>query len=908
MKTMKTMKTFFRIAMSFSVILAVMTGCEENLEFSRKVSFSAAGGYQNGPKTKTAYSADEYIEGSTSYERIDWVVNDLFQVVSDVARTQSAAAYADYKVTTVTDSSPKDRISHAGVAEAGTESLYWGDGTNTFYALYPSPATSGAPSGIAITTTTTGAGFTGVIPATQVVTKQASTDIYQPDMRCAYMWAAVSASSSSTDVNLAFKPAMTALEFTLYNPESTTLKVKKLTLSSESVALTGSFTGAINKSTLACTFSCPAKSTTNNQIEIEFSPVLEIPYDNWEVVTALALPQDLTGLTVQLTLADDQTRTLELKNATGSWYTFTGTKKYHITLGVPSDYVYVFEVTGGGTIDYMGGNVNYSVKSVKHFTNSSIEKEVAWSAVEFSTDGGTTWTTRPDWVTAFTDHEDHPGTTATTYQASFAVTPLPNSHTTTLKNNTAKGTETSPYDLSTLGGTASRTTANCYVVDAPGWYMLPLIYGNGIVDDATNENSYKTSYVSGARVLKPLKGWNDMSINDPNIAGTTGAELIWQDAQNLVTNVSYYNSNYLRFYVSKETICQGNAVIAAKNDDGTILWSWHIWVTDQDMNTTVHFQNSDFLPAILGWCDEGQIKWEAHNLMVRFTQAESGDKKTITINSNEHTEQLIGSGTYYQWGRKDPMLPARAVTAPDASAENHDNKTWYNAAGVASRDVTWVKFDKTVNTIGWAIQHPFTLILTAKGGGDDAHGDWQTRPADNLWNYKSDYHEANRTLLVPVAVQGKTIYDPCPAGYTVPPTGSYRSSMTPAESLFITSSMGTYDPNLNWYVYAGFNWPVLGNRLQLYGLSPAYNNGNNITGYGNYKDGYGKLYTSTGLFSGEGNPNQCWCVLWGSPLYDGVEIYGLHNRYKNGELGLYQGNGRANACNIRCIKEFDGSL
>ena len=896
------MKTFFRIAMSFSVILAVMTGCEENLEFSRKVSFSAAGGYQNGPKTKTAYSADFEIDGTTTYERIDWVVNDLFQVVSDVARTQTSAAFADYKVTSESHVI-ENRVSHASVAEAGTESLYWGDGANTFYALYPSPATSGAQSGIAITTTTTGAGFTGVIPATQVVTKQASTDIYQPDMRCAYMWAAVSASSSSTDVNLAFKPAMTALEFRLGNPDSETLKIKKLTLSSESVALTGSFTGAINKSTLACTFSCPAMSTSNNQIEIEFSPVLEIPSGESQRVTALALPQNLTGLTVQLTLADDQTRTLDLKNETGDWYTFTGTKKYHITLGVPSDYVYVFEVTGGGSIDYIGGNVSYSVKSYKHFPGSSINKEVAWTAVEFSTEGGTTWTaTRPDWVTAFTDHEDHPGTTAANYVASLEVSPLVNEHTTALRSHAAKGTETSPYDLSTLGGTADRTTANCYVVDAPGWYMLPLYFGNAIVGGATNVDSYNSSVLATAdRVLKPFTDASDNSITSPQISGAASAELVWQDAQNLVTNVSYYNSNFIRFYVDKETICQGNAVVAVKASDGTILWSWHIWVTDQDMDTTVSLWGGQWMPVNLGWCDPGQITWNARNVMVRFTQDESGStlEQTITISQAEHTETLIGSSPYYQWGRKDPMLPAHSIVG-----ESHQNKTWYDASGAASRTVLYRVYgtEDPVCTIGWAIQHPFTIILNRASDNEEPYaprGDWQMNHYDNLWNYKSAYNE--RTDIHVVDVQGKTIYDPCPAGYTVPPTGISPGWLT-ADNKAVHQPIGTYDSSYNWYTYGGMNWLVLGNRLSLTGEPPAFNGGGQtITGYGNYSGGYGKIWLSTcSLGTSVTVPltNIGWTLLWASPAFNESPT-GYNNN-----IALYRGSGKTNGIPVRCVKEF----
>ena len=45
----------------------------------------------------------------------------------------------------------------------------------------------------------------------------------------------------------------------------------------------------------------------------------------------------------------------------------------------------------------------------------------------------------------------------------------------TLKEATEVGTKDNPHDLSMDNG--QMTTANCYVVNAPGVYKLPLVYG-----------------------------------------------------------------------------------------------------------------------------------------------------------------------------------------------------------------------------------------------------------------------------------------------------------------------------------------------------------------------------------------------------------------------------------------------
>jgi len=79
--------------------------------------------------------------------------------------------------------------------------------------------------------------------------------------------------------------------------------------------------------------------------------------------------------------------------------------------------------------------------------------------------------------------------------------------------------------------------------------------------------------------------------------------LIWQDAKDLVSGIKYEN-NYVSFAVKKETIHNGNAIIAVRDNAGTILWSWHIWVTERDLHPVEveNFQHEKykFLPVNLG--------------------------------------------------------------------------------------------------------------------------------------------------------------------------------------------------------------------------------------------------------------------------------------------------------------------
>lgn len=898
---MKTMKTFIRIALGLSVILAVMTSCEDNLEFSRKVRFSAAGGYQNGPKTKTAYSDKEYTEGTKTYERIDWVDGDLLKIVSDVATTATGESYADYEVVGV--SGTTSRISNAEVENADDNGLNWGPGTNTFYALYPSPSTTGTgmQTGVDISTTATGATFTGVIPRNQNVTLRDT--VYQPVMNYAYMWAAT-ATTATGSVDLAFKPAMTALEFTIGNPEEELMKVTHLRLRSLNggTALSGSFTGTINKATLACEYTCPtvaSSSSPNRYIDIDFSPALEIPGGESKSVTALALPQDLTGLTVVVTLDGGETRELELKNASGTWYTFGATKKYHIGLGVPTSYDYTFTVTwrmasNYGIDAYNGANNDYTVTSYRTLRGSTVKKGVAWHA-EFrertynttSSQWGswTDWsTTRPDWLYSFTDSQtgSQAGTGAKNYRAKLNAITGHNTHTDALKAKTPLGTQSSPYNLATNGGSTSETTANCYIVSAPGWYMLPLVYGNARKNGNNNTDAYNpSSLTAGTGVLKPFRKHDNSDITGPNISGTSSAGLVWQDAHNLVTNIGVYNTSYIRFYVDPEMICQGNAVIAAKNSSGTILWSWHIWVTDQTMTTHSRWGYS-FMPVNLGWCDGGSITYGRREFQVRFVQDGSNiTRGTFTTyqNQNGSSTTLLGNCTYYQWGRKDPMVPAKGT-----SDNVNDNKTVYLASGESTNTINIAKINEFTPTIGWSIQNPDRLLLADSHGTDYEYDDWlRTTHFNNLWNTKSAETGSN------VTAKGKTVYDPCPPGYLVPPAGGIPKDTDTGYSL------GTYNATNNWYTQSGMNWPVVGCRLLLTRVvnpsTPDVNEGGQkITGYGNYSGGYGKLLLST-PWTDITEVN----ILWAPPA---STMTGYLNKAK-----LYGGNGKASASPVRCVAE-----
>lgn len=195
-----------------------------------------------------------------------------------------------------------------------------------------------------------------------------------------------------------------------------------------------------------------------------------------------------------------------------------------------------------------------------------------------------------------------------------------------LKNRNCLGSSSAPHDLS-YDYNGQMNTANCYVITHPGYYKFPLVYGNAIKNGATNANAYGVK--DGTSISSTFVNHLGNLITDPYIYENSGctvgsADLVWQDAQYLVTNIELCDDKkYIKFQITKENIQQGNAVIAVKDESGAIMWSWHIWVTNKNVYETYTYGDYKFMPIALG-------------------QRETDQGTTCT---------------FYQWGRKDPFKP-----------------------------------------------------------------------------------------------------------------------------------------------------------------------------------------------------------------------------------------------------------
>ena len=230
-------------------------------------------------------------------------------------------------------------------------------------------------------------------------------------------------------------------------------------------------------------------------------------------------------------------------------------------------------------------------------------------------------------------------------------------------------------------------TANSYIVSSAGSYKFSTVKGN---------SSESVGAVASAEVL-----WESFGTDvTPNVG-------------DLVKNAAY-SDGYITFQTA-EIFKEGNAVIAAKDASGNILWSWHIWLTDEP---------------------EGQVYYN-----------NAGTMMDRNLGATSATPGDVGAlGLLYQWGRKDPFLSSSSISS---STEAKSTIIWPSP----------LSSDSSSGTIEYATANPTTLI-TNGSNTDSSNADW----------YYTGSSSTDNTRWT-TSSSSKSIYDPCPAGWRVPDGG-----------------------------------------------------------------------------------------------------------------------------------------
>lgn len=851
-------------------VMLLAAGCvkEKNVETGgipgTRIVFSALTSYENSDATRTEYSGELY--GTTDkIERIDWVANtDKFTVY--YAPGTASPQSADYLVTSV---SADEHNSLAGVTEADkAEILAWADGSeHKFYGMYP-------PHSVNSTASLNVNHFQATLPAAQPQTHTQNVTVgtntwsrLLPNMNNAYMVAYAGTDNgmiTGGSVKLPFRPAVTTFEFRLRRTAGEEGKnVRYFKLISAGHALTGQFsfdiTGGDDRGGSWSNLSVPSYSATNSVITVDFgTDGVAVPAHNatgYLDFTVFALPQNLNDLSIQLIDVAGKVRELPLKDkdASGAFTTyhpFTGAKKYVISnTTVPGEWEYVIE-TSDDIVTYGHMPVSdlpFTVKSYKHSGSTVIP--VPWT-LQYSIDGGSTWAdfnastkrtavysgTDPspiDWHLSFESDilgglgtgnltDVNPGVLDLlgTSDGKIQGDEVAAAQRAKLASHDARGTMANPFDLSkhpvygVIDNEVPQTTANSYVISAPGVYMFPCVYGNGLTEghenisaywpgnaddsysgvigdnrssnlkevnvDHNNDDSYWRAYTP--RFYNAINGeiespyiFEDLGITSPS------AIVVWQDTDEdngdfkhqIIPFSSDYvgltdktvggkTVKYIWFKIDADRIKAGNFVLALRGKAGhltspEILWSWHIWITPDDLTPDVVTNTSGtygLMPKNMGWfdSDKGSVsQWPIRGMIFRAVQTESygkdasnnplykDDTFTVTqIGDADETSPTVGGNVYYQWGRKDPFLPV----APDGS--NHPvvyNSLFEDRIELTTNGIKEKNLGSTYLDYGASIREPYSPFKNEASInyiGGPVYPYKQVGTTETTWSFNSD--------------------------------------------------------------------------------------------------------------------------------------------------------------------------
>lgn len=214
-----------------------------------------------------------------------------------------------------------------------------------------------------------------------------------------------------------------------------------------------------------------------------------------------------------------------------------------------------------------------------------------------------------------------------------------------------------PLDLS------ENETANCYIVNNSGPYKFAAVKGSG--DEPLED-------VASVEVL-----WETQLSNTAPKAGS------------LVSRCFYTKDGYINFSTGNVFV-PGNALIAARNSEGKIIWSWHIWMVQ-----------------------EGKL-----------ADMEYGTGITVMNTCLGASDSKGKPGLLYQYGRKDPFTGS--IGSSSQALVTPSSAIWTTAGRIVDLETS--------------IQNPTVLYGVAKS----AVPDWTTSDED-LWGASS----AEKTIYDP---------------------------------------------------------------------------------------------------------------------------------------------------------------
>lgn len=302
-------------------------------------------------------------------------------------------------------------------------------------------------------------------------------------------------------------------------------------------------------------------------------------------------------------------------------------------------------------------------------------------------------------------------------------------------------------------------TSNCFMVAPGGAFCFNpyKFYQNGaVIDNSLLQGWCSTDKIQSVKVVWQTKENGD--VGDPvlGVVNFAAPQTAADDHTNIVDVKNGADFENARIYcrVAPNTT-GGSGLIAAyagPDGTGTLLWSWHIWVTDYNPDPTGN-------ATVLTPASKRKQKYTYNNadqppMMDRNLGAIAGF--TLADPPKNALDMSKANGMDYQWGRKDPFVGSYSAVAISSikglTSTTTPPKGMLNRFGPDGFTYQPLLSSASKTTLQNAYRHPTVFYILNQSAVD-----WCSEPAriPTLWN--SPNTDAGL----------KTVNDPCPAGWRV---------------------------------------------------------------------------------------------------------------------------------------------
>lgn len=271
------------------------------------------------------------------------------------------------------------------------------------------------------------------------------------------------------------------------------------------------------------------------------------------------------------------------------------------------------------------------------------------------------------------------------------------------------------------------------------------------------------------------------------------------------------NANPLHSKIYVETNKEGNALIGAFNSNDEIIWSWHIWITANKPH------EKPIVYYTYKWDSNGIKSNETREAGFGVMSCNLGALSNNPDNYSNWSQVAKTHGMLYQWGRKDPFPPMITENSAThkydevATGYHYDytnSKRIYKTSDIFSTipalsvdiyssfppslfySISGNELNNVIDQIGYSISHPLVYMCgtwdankseayAASPANNYANGDWLKVHNNKLWGgldpdintiiYYTIPGSNSKAHIFDNYGDKKTIFDPCPAGWRVPP-------------------------------------------------------------------------------------------------------------------------------------------